>query len=145
MLQQIIHSAQFFLPETVLTIAFCTAIVADLMFSRSRSITVWIVMLGLVITAIYVSKQAVMGTNSVFNNMFAVDPFSIFFKMIVLTSAFFIVLFSMQSKELNNGTRKLGEYYAFLLAMTLGMFLMTGASNLLMMYLSLELTSISSY
>jgi NADH-quinone oxidoreductase subunit N len=56
-----------------------------------------------------------------------------------------IVIFSLQSKELNVGNRKVGEYYSLLVALTLGMMLMTGASNLLMMYLSLELTSISSY
>ncbi len=133
------------LPETTLTVTFCVAIVADLMFRRSRTLGGWIALIGLAITTMYVFKQFGIGTASVFDNMYTVDPFSIFFKMIVLVTGFFILLFSMQSKELNNGSRKLGEYYALLLAMTLGMFLMTGASNLLMMYLSLELTSISSY
>ncbi len=77
--------------------------------------------------------------------MFAVDPFSVFFKILILVSSLFIVVFSLQSSELNFGKRKVGEYYALLLASTLGMMLMTGASNLLMMYLALELTSISSY
>jgi NADH-quinone oxidoreductase subunit N len=77
--------------------------------------------------------------------MVAVDGFSIFFKSIILASSALIVVFSIQSKELNAGNRRLGEYYALLIALTLGMFLMTGATNLLMMYLSLELASISSY
>jgi len=37
------------------------------------------------------------------------------------------------------------EYYALLVSMTLGMFLMAGATNLLMMVLAMELTSLSSY
>ena len=145
MLDQLFHSVKFFQPETTLTVAFCVAIVADLVLRRSRSIAGWVALLGLVIASVLVFKQAAMGPSSIFSNMIAVDPFSTFFKMIVLASSFFIILFSMQSNELNNGTRKLGEYYALLLAMTLGMFLMIGATNLLMMYLSLELTSISSY
>ena len=145
MLQQILNSVKFFQPETALAIAFCLAIVMDLIFHRTRSIAAWVALLGLFVTAVLVFKQAAIGTSSIFSNMIAIDPFSIFFKMVVLASSFFVILFSLQSKELNLGTRKLGEYYALLLSMTLGMFLMAGASNLLMMYLSLELTSISSY
>ncbi|HUI64427.1 MAG TPA: NADH-quinone oxidoreductase subunit N, partial [Bacteroidota bacterium] len=46
---------------------------------------------------------------------------------------------------LNSPGRHLGEYYAILCAAVLGMMLMAGATNLLMMYLSLELSSLSSY
>jgi NADH-quinone oxidoreductase subunit N len=38
-----------------------------------------------------------------------------------------------------------GEYFSLLTAMTLGMTLMAGASNLIMMYIAIELTSLSSY
>ena len=38
-----------------------------------------------------------------------------------------------------------GEYYAILLASTLGMFLMAEATNLLMAYLALEFVSLTSY
>jgi NADH-quinone oxidoreductase subunit N len=42
-------------------------------------------------------------------------------------------------------TGRLQEYYALIIALTLGGFLMASSVNLLMMYLSLELVSISSY
>ncbi len=77
--------------------------------------------------------------------MYANDSFSLFFKFTILASSLFITLFSLQSKKLQTAKRYLGEYYALLVAMTLGMFLMTGANNLIMMYLALELTSLSSY
>jgi len=57
---------------------------------------------------------------------------------VILVSAILIVVFSLGSAELNSAGRKLGEYYALLVALTLGMVLMAGASNLLMMYLALE-------
>jgi NADH-quinone oxidoreductase subunit N len=145
MLQQIRHSIDFFQPETTLAVAFCVAILIGLVAKRSRSIAGWVALLGLAVAFAFVVKLASTGSTSIFSNMFAVDPFSNFFKLIVLTSCAFVIVFSMQSEELNRGARKLGEYYSLLLAMTLGMFLMTGATNLLMMYLALELTSISSY
>ena len=77
--------------------------------------------------------------------MLAVDPFSVFFKCVIIASALIIVMFSLASNEVNSSLRRIGEYYALLVAMTTGMFLMVGSTNLLMMYLSLELTSISSY
>jgi NADH-quinone oxidoreductase subunit N len=77
--------------------------------------------------------------------MIAVDSFALFFKLIIILSAMLIVLFSLNSSELNSSGRRLGEYYSLLIALTLGMVLMAGASNLLMMYLALELSSITSY
>jgi NADH-quinone oxidoreductase subunit N len=77
--------------------------------------------------------------------MVAVDSFAYFFKLVIIITAILIVVFSLGSSELNTAKRKLGEYYALLVALTLGMVLMAGASNLLMMYLALELSSISSY
>jgi NADH-quinone oxidoreductase subunit N len=52
----------------------------------------------------------------------------------------------MDSEELGEkSVANIGEYYAILVAMVLGMFLMASASDMLMMFLSLELVSISSY
>ena len=145
MLEQIINSAKLLLPETTLAVTFCVLLVLDLIVRKKGSGTAWFALIGLVVTFLFVLKQGSAGTNSIFSNMFAVDAFSIFFKFVIVASSLIIVIFSMQSNELNAGTRHLGEYYSLLIALTLGMFLMTGASNLLMMYLSLELTSISSY
>lgn len=145
MLEQILNSIKYFQPETVLTVTFCVLILFDLIFKKHGSATPWIALLGLIITAIFVALQPATGANSIFFNMFAVDAFSVFFKSVILLSSIFIVIFSLQSDELNSRNRSVGEYYALLLALSLGMFLMTGATNLLMMYLALELSSLSSY
>jgi NADH-quinone oxidoreductase subunit N len=100
--------------------------------------------LGLIGTGIALLGQADMHA-SIFSNMIAVDPFAFFFKLVILLTAILIVVFSLQSAELNSPGRKLGEYYFLLVALTLGMMLMAGASNLLMMYLAIELSSITSY
>jgi len=77
--------------------------------------------------------------------MVVVDPFATFFKSIIGFSAILIVLFSLSSREVQENEKRRGEYFSLLLAMTLGMYLMAGAANLLMMVLALELTSLSSY
>ena len=81
----------------------------------------------------------------VFSGMYAVDPFSGFFKVIFLITGILIVLFSLQSHELDAVSTKYSEYFSLIISLTIGAFFMAGSTNLLMMYLSLELVSISSY
>src|SRR5208283_1916376 len=146
MLDQILNSVTLLRPETTLAVTFCVLILVDLFLRNTRAqISAWIAIAGLIVTCFFVVQQSSGISHSIFFGMFAVDVFSIFFKFIILMSSFLIMIFSLQSKELQTGKRHLGEYYALLISLTLGMFLMTGASNLLMMYISLELTSISSY
>jgi NADH-quinone oxidoreductase subunit N len=77
--------------------------------------------------------------------MIAVDPFASFFKLLVGSTAVIIFLFSLYSAEVLATVKRLVEYSSLLVAMTLGMYLMAGATNLLMMVLSIELTGLSSY
>lgn len=145
MLEQILQSLNHFQPETTLVVVFCAVIIADLFAKKQSQATTYVALVGLLVTAFYLTRQGAGGPESVFFGMFAVDPFSLFFKTIVLMSSFFVLLFSLYSKELKERTRGVGEYNALIVALTLGMFLMTGASNLLMIYLALELSSLCSY
>lgn len=145
MLEQIVSSARLFLPESVLAATFCVLLLADLIVGRRRGVSAALALVGLAVALVLVLRQADAGARSLFFNMVAVDAFSSFFKVVILATSATIVVFSLQSDELRAGERSLGEYFALLISLTLGMTLMTGATNLLMMYLSLELTSISSY
>lgn len=144
MADQILKDLHFFYPETILSITFLAAILADLIFRRSAIVVAIVAISGLIVSLAFLFPEAG-ASASIFSNMIAVDSFSFFFKLIILVSAVLIVLFSFQSAELNSAGRRLGEYYSLLVALTLGMMLMAGASNLLMMYLALELSSITSY
>lgn len=142
--EQILHDLSFFGPEVALTCTLLAAIVADLMFRRTPAAVVGVVLAGLTVAGVLLLQQS--GTTvSIFSNMIAVDPFAWFFKLVILLSAVFVVLFSLSSSELNTPGRKLGEYYLLLPALTLGLMLMAGAGNLLMMYLAIELSSLTSY
>ncbi len=144
MLEHILASSRLIYPELTLTAAFCLVILVDLVSRGNRSASALTAMAGTLLAAYFVVVQAP-GADSLFSQMVAVDAFSRFFKLVILLSAFVVQLFSLQSSELKTRSMGTGEYFALLTAMTLGMTLMTGASHLLMMYLALELTSISSY
>lgn len=144
MSDQILRDLSLFTPELALTVTLLAAILADLVFRRRSLVTAATVLIGLIVTGVLVLGQA--GTHaSIFSNMIAVDPFAWYFKIVIILSAIVVIVFSLGSVELNSPGRRLGEYYALLVALTLGIVLMAGASNLLMMYLALELSSLSSY
>lgn len=144
MAEHIIESIFRFLPEIALAVTLVAAIVADLLLKEKNRHVAWVVLAGLVVTAALIMGQD--GLNvSIFSDTLAVDPFAVFFKGILVTAGLFIVLFSMKSRELEHNKERIGEYYMLVTGVLFGMFLMVGASNLLMMYLAFELTSISSY
>lgn len=145
MLQQIIDSVKIFQPEITLTVATCVIIILDLVFKNRPKFLATVLLIGFFVTGYFLIQQTSGITLPAFGNMFIIDPYSVFFRLLILLTAIFIVVFSMTSGELYNGKRKLGEYYTFITTATLGMFLMTGSGNLLMMYLAIELTSLSSY
>jgi len=131
-------------PELALAATMILAILLDLVFRRSPAVVAGAVLAGLLAAGVLVLGETGVHA-SIFGNMIAVDPFACYFKLAIVLTAVLIVAFSLESAELNTGGRKLGEYYALVVALTLGLVLMAGASNLLMMYLSLELSSLSSY
>lgn len=145
MAEHILQSFHAFQPEVVLTAAFLVVIILAAATPRSEKLFGFITLISLIITGYFLTLQSTAAPISIFSNMVAVDAFALFFKWVILLTSVFIVAFSMMSNELKQGVRHLGEYYALLLSLTLGMFLMSGASNLLMMYLAMELTSLSSY
>lgn len=144
MIEHTLHSLGQFYPEIAIVLTLCVIIVADLLIKKESNATAYIFLGGMVITGILVLLQSGR-IESVFYDMIAVDPFAIFFKALIVLAGIFIVFFSLQSAELEKYNTRIGEYYMLLCGMVLGMMLMVSSTNLLMMYLAFELTSISSY
>jgi len=141
---QLLNDISLFAPETAITVTLLLAVLADLIFRRQPRVVAGLVLAGFLVTGVLLIAQA--GTHaSIFSGMIAVDSFAVFFKAIVVAAGILVVLFSMDSGELNSSGRSTGEYYALLCAAALGMMVMAGASNLLMMYIAIELSSLSSY
>jgi len=75
-----------------------------------------------------------------FNNLLYLDKLSIFFKLIITTSAILVILHLWII-----GYKVVGEFYVIFLALILGLFVMTMTTHLLMLYIALEMVSICSY
>ena len=73
----------------------------------------------------------------------ALDPFSEYFKILVLIATVLVILTSFNSNELQD--YRVGEYYSILAIMVFGLFLMASAIDILMVYLAIEVVSIMSF
>jgi NADH-quinone oxidoreductase subunit N len=138
--QSIIH----FWPEITLALTFLIAMILEFSMKGKGRMIAGFVLLGLLASLIqlpFVSDAP----RALFGGMYVIDPFSVFFKYLILITAIVIVLFSLQSQELKKEERHTGEYFCFIAALSFGMILMAGASNLLMIYLAIEFVSLTSY
>ncbi len=75
--------------------------------------------------------------------MVAVDRYAIFFRLILLAVALFGVVFS--AHYLRQTGEQRGEYYALMLFATSGMMLLASAADLIVVFLALEVLSLSLY
>lgn len=142
--EHLANSLSFFVPETILLITFVVAILIDLIFKSVRHIAGYVSILGLVATFFALNAQCGMN-GSYFLDMIVVDGFSTFFKYIILFSTLIVIIMTFSSKELDENAKSMGEYYSLMMGMTFGMFLLTSASNLILIYLAIETMSLSSY
>jgi NADH-quinone oxidoreductase subunit N len=154
-----------FIPETILTGGFLLAIILDLLIRKSsqKKLTGYFALIVLAAAFVTSLNQWIpyhpgsgtwQGGKMIFPytttlvpilGMAVVDNFAVFFKLLISVSAMLIVLMSLLSQEIETRGRRNGEYFSLLLALTLGMFLMPASTDLVMMYISLELVSITSY
>jgi len=78
-----------------------------------------------------------------FFDMVRVDTFSVFFQFVVLLVALVTILSSFEYLEVQR--IKAGEYYALVLFATVGMALMSSAIDLVLIFIGIEISSISTY
>ncbi len=143
--QDLISSIAFFKPEILLTITLVISIFIDVFFKKNQLATGYFTLFGFLMTfMVLISDKLDIGLYT-FSGSFAIDPFSQFFKIIVLIGAIITTIMTFSSKELLKGKNSIGEYYILLIGMTIGMFLLASSTNLIMMYLAFETMSICSY
>lgn len=144
MVEHTIYSIGFYLPEIVMIITLCVIIVADLFIKTNKQLSGVVLIIGLLLAGVVLFVQPG-GPETVFYDMVAADPFATYFKAILLLAALFIVLFSLISQELEGYHERIGEFYMLIAGMVFGMLMMVSSANILLMFLALEITSISSY
>lgn len=149
-IENILASLKYFYPELTLSITFFVLLLADLFAKRWRYLLPGLSFVGLIITGYFLiytpNFQGFLFATGMANvGLYVVDSFAFFFKIIILVSILYTILFSLSSKEISEAKENRGEYYVLLISFTLGMFFLTSTIDLLMMYLSFELVSLSSY
>jgi NADH-quinone oxidoreductase subunit N len=134
------------LPELVLSGAFVVLMLLDLVVPPSRRS--WLALFSVMGLAaafgvsIFGWFDAAHG-RSVYGGSLAYDRFSLFVDDILLVSAALVVLIS--PGYLNRRGLHYGEYYALILASTVGMMLLASAMSLMVIFLGIELLSIALY
>lgn len=78
-----------------------------------------------------------------FSNSIQVDGFSVFFHVLVIAVAAVVILSSYEYLTVQH--IRAGEYYALILFGTVGMGLMSSAIELVLIFIALEISSISTY
>jgi len=133
---------ELFIPELCLAGFAIIVILLDLFIQRKGFLVV-VSLAGLVISAGFTLAMWGGNPQAIFNNMLAVDGFALFFKLLFLGIAALVILASVD--YVSKFARFQGEYYALVLLATLGMILMAATTELISIYIALELTSISLY
>ena len=91
----------------------------------------------------FVAASAVRKKGPILAGMFVADNFALFFKFLILLAVVLTVLASV--RYVGAAPYPGGEYYSLLLFTTVGMFFMVSGSNLISIYVALELMALASY
>ena len=134
----------YFIPEVALIIMLVAAIFVDVIFKKRPIVTGYFSVIGFIIVGVLTCCQ-VTGAEITFSGSLVADPFAKFFKMLILVGSIIATFMTFNSRELRESKNSIGEFYILLIGMTIGMFLLASASNLLMIYLAFETMSICSY
>ena len=148
--QELINqAAQLIMPEMILTLFACAALVLDVMLPRDRKqIVAWVSLAGVGLTLVslgilYFSFVRKVQSQTGFYDMIVVDNYSVVFKLMFLIGAALSILLSIKYLEVEGEQR--GEYYSLILFSVVGMMFMASSVDLLSLFISLELMAISVY
>lgn len=132
-------------PEAILVVAVLAVLLTDLTALRGMDLRLRLRIGALVAGAGCLAALGWLllmpGASNPLDAMLVVDPLTRLVKAGILVLALFAVLLTLDSDFTNH----VGEYYAVLLLATVGMMLLASSSDLLMIFLSLELASLSLY
>ena len=140
-----IESLRYFQPESVLTVAVMAMFVQHLFVrhsARRGDLLLFGALFWLGLTAL-ATWEMPSGTTPLFGGLIVHDPFRVFFAWIFLAATLLTILIVPKSKQISDA--RLGEFYALLFALVLGLYLMASATDLLMVYLAIEMVSLVSY
>ena len=135
--------------EIVLAIAIMVILVAGLFVREEKQpLSHWLSLLAIVITAFVAMSGFDSGaTNYTFNQMFVSDPMAKLLKLFACIATFATLIYARQytmARGMLGGTLS-GEFYVLALMTLLGQMIMISGNSFLIIYLGLELMSLSLY
>ena len=132
------------LPELILTIVGMVVMMADPLLppKASRRPLGVLALLGMVAAAA-ASIAIAPYSGDAFFGMVHLDRFSIFFHFLIAVISSVVILASFEYLDVQNIRR--GEYYGLILFGAVGMMLMSSATELVLIFITLEISSISTY
>ena len=135
------------LPMLVLAATAAIVVVLDLLPPRERKDHLGFVSaLGVVLTLIMTYWMAFSiggGELRGFRGMVVLDPFALFFNIVIGYATGLVILLSMD--YIRREGQEAGEFYILILLSSLGMMLMASAGDLIIVFLGLETMSIALY
>lgn len=126
-------------PEVIVVVTALAVLTIGLVSKRGAGLCAGIASAGLLFAIadlILLPEKA-----SLFHGMLVITPLSTLFKTICLILAIFTILLARSDHTLQNR----GEYLALILLATIGLMLLVGSEELLMIFIGLELLGLSLY
>jgi len=132
------------LPELVLSVFGIVVMVLDPLVDEEKSQKT----LGLIaflgtLAALASTWYMAQSPGLAFSNTIRIDSFSVFFNLLVIAIAGVVILSSFEYMAVQR--IRAGEYYALILFGVVGMSLMSSAIELVLIFIGLEISSISTY
>ncbi len=139
-------SVEFFIPEIYLSLLFMLLIVVDLVAKGKKNNLLSITtLLGLAGSIYFIFRQQTMPAGELFFGMYVLDEFAIFFKYFFVLSGILAVIITMADEQFESEVKSMGEYYALVVAMVIGMIMMASSADMMMIFLSMELVSFTAF
>jgi NADH-quinone oxidoreductase subunit N len=146
-----LNDLAYLLPEVILLLTATGIFVLDILgrkpgdpVTRERKPKPWlpyVALAGLALAALGLIPS--IGRTAQVATMLAVDPFAVFFKALAIIGIAIVILAAIPFMRSRTPYR--GEFYALLLIAGVAICLAVSSTNLVMLYLSIEFLSITSY
>jgi len=137
-----------FIGEIVLIVTIVAVLIVPFFIKRSNAASGMVALLGVVaalviMLCVHPARASSMGEQ--FRGLLVSDPVAVLWKglLLVFTAGVILMWFSTTSATMHEGDGP--EFFTLLLGATLGMSLMVSTSNLLMIFMSVEMASLPSY
>jgi NADH-quinone oxidoreductase subunit N len=140
------HDFFLILPEVELVLFGLAILLFDFMLGvRDKTGNAVFAMLGVIFSGISLYRLRAIGPDAVggFDGSIVIDPFFLFFGMILLVATALVILLSAKYLEIEGENH--GEYYALMMFATVGMMFMACGYDLIIQFIGLETMAISFY